>query len=485
MKKIVLFLTAIATCVSLYAQPFTWTENNGMVSYVSNFPPSNLHFFMFDDGYYRVSKYPTHFYTSGLHETVLYTVGNKQGDNPRKHKRNVNVSSHTNPGPIPHQPLDINGTIETKPSWNITVDYFGMLLLEFQNDFSQSSSDGCITLEYDPTKLIITVNPDTLDWADLQGHVPGVISWSYANLMPGEQRVLYLPTQSTGIPTAVMNYQLKSTLAPGCLSPIVSTSSYSTSTVPHDPNRKLVTNTDHLAVTRLLPQNIVPQKVVYRVEFFNDGATFAQNIAVFDNIHPKADPNSFEFLGSSHPCIYQVQGNTIEINYFNINLPGMDQNDPRTYAFHETQAYYEYSLCIDERIGLPAGQECLETSAAIYFDNQNPVWAHNSICSDDAQPHIHLCQPEGQDLISKTSSVDESTGYTVFPNPTSDIVYVRGIEKNAEVKIINSSGNRIWSPQSQVGELTAIDVQTLAAGLYILKIKHNKSVSYLQFVKLE
>ncbi len=484
MKKLVIILACTLYAYLLSGQAFTWTENNGDINYSSNLPSSHMHFYMFDDGYYRKGMNPTHFYSNGAHTTGLYEIANKEGENPRHHGRSMTVGPHTNPGPNPHQPLSISGSIETKPSWNITSNYFGMLLLEFENDFKSGPSSGCIELHYNPAVLSIAVNTDTMGWATLQSHLPGQISWTYTNLMPDEQRVLYLPTNS--LVASGSSYVVAASIADNCLNPITSVSKYKTHTVPHDPNNKLTMNTDHLAETwrDVITQFEVPQEVVYRVNFHNDGNNFAQDVYVFDQIHPDADPSSIQFLGSSHPCTFNVNWYLMEVHFDDIYLPGAGQNDPQIYPFEETSGYYEYSVCIPKRVN---ALECQETNAEIYFDAIGPVLAQNVICADDTQPHENPCSmgnSQGQtDLKSINWDENSSSDIELSPLPARDYIKVKGINSYAKLTVFGQAGQLIPVDMKISGNTAELDIRSLSKGFYIVEIKTEDSATYEKFIK--
>lgn len=481
--------TAIITLCLFYSifgtgQTFTWTQNNGTISYDSNLPSSNLHFYMFDDGFYRKETSPKHFYTSGSHETSLYEIGNKEGDDPRKHTRIVLVDPHSSSVPNPHTPLIIKGSAEAKTSWNITQNYFGMILLEFQNDFSSLPSSGCLSLEYDPAILSVTVNPCPMGWATLIEHSSGMITWTYSNLLPDEQRVLYLPANSL-LPKN-SNFKLTATIADKCSSPRTTTTRHTTQALPHDPNNKLVINTDNLAETwnDQIPESIVPQEVVYRINFHNDGQNYAQNVEILDIIHPDADPGSIQFLSSSHPCTFITDWHLLTINFDDVYLPGAGQNDPQPYPFHQTVGYFEYSICIPERINT---LECHDTEAKIFFDAIGPVIAENTICAFDTQIHEHFCNPGNSDNFDLLSATDDKSNtlpkIKMYPMPANEFLRIEGLDREVILNVYNNAGSRQLLEITKFPNHQVLNVESLNQGFYILEIHSGNSTLYEKFIK--
>ncbi len=73
------------------------------------------------------------------------------------------------------------------------------------------------------------------------------------------------------------------------------------------------------------------------------------------------------------------------------------------------------------------------------------------------------------DAVGGNSSVEtKQVQLRVYPNPASDYVYVNGVD-NGDLTISDMSGKVLIS--SRIAENTAIDISTLSAGVYMLKVK--------------
>ena len=66
--------------------------------------------------------------------------------------------------------------------------------------------------------------------------------------------------------------------------------------------------------------------------------------------------------------------------------------------------------------------------------------------------------------------VNKSDEVTVFPNPVSEYIQVRGIENAEQVVLVNMSG-QIQQQWSQVSEGQSLDVRGVNAGIYILQVR--------------
>jgi len=69
----------------------------------------------------------------------------------------------------------------------------------------------------------------------------------------------------------------------------------------------------------------------------------------------------------------------------------------------------------------------------------------------------------------------------IYPNPSSDYIYIENAEhENNKIEIFNSNGNKIM----QFNNTYSIDIKNLNPGLYIIKCYNSKKTSFLKFVKI-
>jgi hypothetical protein len=104
-----------------------------------------------------------------------------------------------------------------------------------------------------------------------------------------------------------------------------------------------------------------------------------------------------------------------------------------------------------------------DDSVYIYFDeirvNNNP------------NPEM----PTGINAISKEE-------VSVFPNPTTGLVYVNGIQTSASVKVINLVGKEVIN--TEINANGTIDMSSVPAGIYMLVIENaNGAISTKKVIK--
>jgi hypothetical protein len=77
----------------------------------------------------------------------------------------------------------------------------------------------------------------------------------------------------------------------------------------------------------------------------------------------------------------------------------------------------------------------------------------------------------------------ESTDVVIYPNPVDDVLYVR-YENSAleKVEIFDAKG-RLLLQQKITGQLEAIHVSSLPAGVYVLKLTGKNNVKHIKFIK--
>jgi hypothetical protein len=85
--------------------------------------------------------------------------------------------------------------------------------------------------------------------------------------------------------------------------------------------------------------------------------------------------------------------------------------------------------------------------------------------------------------LSVGDNMEQELGFSVYPNPATDVVTVTGAGlDNAELSIYDITG-ALLSTSTASGATTTVDVSNLVSGMYILKIKSGNSVYVQQIVK--
>ena len=79
------------------------------------------------------------------------------------------------------------------------------------------------------------------------------------------------------------------------------------------------------------------------------------------------------------------------------------------------------------------------------------------------------------------NELEKEYDWEVFPNPTSDIIYLKGDLHNVvEIKIVDMNGIVLLKEKN----LTKFNVSSLVSGTYFIRFIRNNKVEQQKFIKL-
>ena len=84
------------------------------------------------------------------------------------------------------------------------------------------------------------------------------------------------------------------------------------------------------------------------------------------------------------------------------------------------------------------------------------------------------------DVIDYTSVVNNTLSFQVYPNPASSALYIKGIDSTYRYALYNNMGQQVVNGQAQ--GLKQIDVNSLAKGVYFLRITNGAQTSVQKVV---
>jgi uncharacterized repeat protein (TIGR01451 family) len=214
-------------------------------------------------------------------------------------------------------------------------------------------------------------------------------------------------------------------------------------TASYDPNEKEVS----------APASISPQFVSngnylnYTIHFQNTGSDTAFHIILNDTLSSNLDLTSFEVLNSSHPLITDLSNNIANFKFYNINLPDSNTNEPISHGFVSYRAKPLNTLVVGDQV---------KNRAHIYFDFNAPVPTNQTI-----------------NTVSIVTGINETafeSSIVLYPNPTSDVLYVKSSAQINKVEIINVVGQLIASKIVD-GNTAELDVKYLKTGMHLIRIQ--------------
>lgn len=216
----------------------------------------------------------------------------------------------------------------------------------------------------------------------------------------------------------------------------------------YDPNDKQVNLGE-----RLDPDT--KEKLVYKIQFQNDGNFNAVNVKVTDVIDANLDLSTFRVLRSSHPLASSINSTTrqVEFMFHNIMLDASSDNLPGSQGFVEYQ--------IDENANLALGSE-IENTANIYFDFNAPIVTNTTYNINQ--------YPLGVNELNKIS-------IQMYPNPVKENVTFKGGIVD-EVKVFDLSGKLILSSDKIIDN--TVSVAHLSNGFYTVHVKTSTGSSTIK-----
>jgi hypothetical protein len=279
------------------------------------------------------------------------------------------------------------------------------------------------------------------------------ITWNFSSLMPGEGHCidiwLYTPT-SDSIGTNLMTS--------ASILPVVNDTNflnnydtiYNVVTGSYDPNEKDVMPVGDGSQCYI---GFSTNPLEYTIHFQNTGTDTAFTVVIKDTIDANLDFGTFRLLGSSHPCIYSLLGNSeMTFSFNNILLPDSNTNQTGSNGF------VKYSIA--PKSGLPSQTEITNT-AFIYFDYNAAVATNTTLNTVGYLPGIQ------ENLIGQYRSY-------VYPNPfkkSATLVVDSKIKlSNAMLEIYDLLGNVVFTKRGITTNLVPLDMVNLKSGIYFYRL---------------
>lgn len=290
----------------------------------------------------------------------------------------------------------------------------------------------------------------------------GTLTWDFTSLKPFEQREITLTikvNRPTDIPAVnigdVLNFTATVLSQDTDETPLDNTFTLNQTVVgSYDPNDK--TCLEGAVIT----PDLIGEYVHYLIRFENTGTYPAQNIVVKDMIDlSKFDISTLVPTDASHSYVTKISdGNKVEFIFENVNLPFDDASNDGYIAFK-----------IKTKPTLVVG-DSFDNEANIYFDYNFPVLT-NKATSKFA-------------TALGTQDFEFSNYFKVYPIPAVDVLNISMIHdiEIQSIAVFDILGQMVIAFPN-IKDTSKIDVSNLKTGNYFLKIKSNKGISSLKFIK--
>lgn len=315
----------------------------------------------------------------------------------------------------------------------------------YTNLGNQTIANGTVTFTKDANVVIVNISQT--------GAVPNTNGFTYefTNLMPFEERTIFVTMQVPPIPTVELGQLLTNTVS---ILPItgdaIPSNNYNaiTQTIigSYDPNDKMESRGSEILHSSFTSEDYL----FYTIRFENTGTASAINVRIEDLLDAKLDENSIRMIDASHDYILERNDNALTWYFDNIQLPHTAADPILSNGF----VYFK----IKPKPGYEVG-DIISNTAEIYFDF-NPAIITNTFNSEFV-------------VILNVATFDASN-VLVYPNPASNQVTV-SLSKTSEllskISVVDVLGKHVLHLNHIDGISKIIDVNNLTKGVYFIEIE--------------
>ncbi|NHM07547.1 T9SS type A sorting domain-containing protein [Flavobacterium sp. CYK-4] len=327
-------------------------------------------------------------------------------------------------------------------------------VLRYKNWGYQTIPSGVITFTKDPSTSITSVSQ--------AGTVatPTGFTYGFTNLLPNEQRQIFINMLLPAIPLVTMGQVLNGTAS---ITPIDNYHENNTSTVSQvivasfDPNDMNERHGGKILYSSFTDNDYL----TYTIQFENTGTAEAFDINVVDLLDEKLDETSVRMVDASHDYTLERVGSNLTWNFTDINLPPSVANTNIGKGF----IVFE----VKPRPGFAVG-DIIPNTADIYFDT-NPAITTNTFNTE----------------FVATLAVNQfnDSDFKVYPNPTQGVIHISSKRPTLVIESITLTdvlGKEIINQSINMSN-TSTDISQLSKGLYFLKIRSKGMEQIIKIIR--
>lgn len=326
--------------------------------------------------------------------------------------------------------------------------------LFYKNSGNQTIASGVVTFNKDPNATMSSVSPT--------GAVVTATGFTYAftNLLPNEQRILFIYMSLPAIPFVSMGQILTETasITPTDAFPENNTSAVSQTIVAsYDPNDMAESHGGKILHSSFTNNDYL----TYTIRFENTGTAEAFDIHVDDLLDAKLDETSMRMIAASHDYTLERVGSNLTWNFADINLP------PSVANTMIGKGYIVFE--IKPKPGYAVG-DVIPNTANIYFDTNPPIVTNTF---------------NTEFVATLAVNQFDDTDFTVYPNPTNGLINISSKKTTLvieSISLVDVLGNVIINQNINLSN-TSTDISQLSKGLYFLEIKSNGIERTIKIIK--
>tara|TARA_B100000508_G_scaffold137355_2_gene131765 strand:- start:66500 stop:69556 length:3057 start_codon:yes stop_codon:yes gene_type:complete len=207
------------------------------------------------------------------------------------------------------------------------------------------------------------------------------------------------------------------------------------------------------------------QQLQYVIRFQNTGTDTAFTVVIRDTLDTDLNIFTVNSGVSSHDYSFNKYGpRVLEWTFDNIMLPDSTTDEPGSNGF--------VTFTVDQLPNLPNGT-VINNQADIYFDFNAPIITNQT--THRVNEMITSSPLQVDEIVSTDGNL-----ITVYPNPNNGLLFIELEEylEPIDYQITNING-RIVSAGKLSHQKTAVDIQKLSSGLYLIHIGDNAPIKII------
>lgn len=314
---------------------------------------------------------------------------------------------------------------------------------------------GDITFEFDSTKVQFLNASETINT-----QTANTLTFNYSNLNPFETRTIDLEFNVFAPPTTNIGDILVSTAT---INPISGDNTEEdnvfeleqTVVGSYDPNDISVVEGEEILIED------ADKYLHYLIRFQNTGTASAINVNIENILDTNLDWTTMQLESLSHSGRVEItDGNMVKFIFEDIYLPDSTSDEPNSHG------YIAYK--IKPKSTVTVG-DIMYNTADIFFDFNPPITT-NTVSTEIVEP--------------LSVGEFENNRFSIYPNPTKDIIHVNGKEEIKKLSILDLNGRLLNEINYARSQTTAqISMSDYQVGLYFLSIETEKSIYTHKIIK--